>query len=63
MIRVKRRGLRTALSFGAAAAVLYFGTTGPEGGRPASTAVLVLAAVAGTLVWFLTKPGTDKPVS
>lgn len=60
---MKNRGLRTFLSLGAAAAVIYFGTTGPDDGTGVTNGVLVLAAVAGVLVWFLTKPGTDKPVS
>lgn len=51
------------MAFGAAAAVIYFGSTGPDDGSGVTGAVLVLAAVAGLLVWFLTKPGAGTPVS
>ena len=60
---MKNKGLRTFLALGAAAAVVYFGSTGPNDGSGVPNGVLVLAVVAGVLVWFLTKPGTDKPVS
>lgn len=60
---MKNRGLRTFLSLGAAVAVIYFASTGPDDGRGVTNGVLVLAVIAGVLVWFLTKPGTDKPVS
>lgn len=63
LICVNNKGLRTFLSLGAAAAVVYFGSGPDGGGQGVTNAVLVLAAVAGVLVWFLTKPGTDKPVS
>lgn len=63
MICVKNKGLRTFLSLAAAAAVVYFGSTGPDDAPGVTNAVLALALVAGLLVWFLTKPGTDKPVS
>lgn len=51
------------MSLAAAAAVIYFGSTGPDDGAGVTNAVLGLALVAGLLVWFLTKSGTDKPVS
>jgi hypothetical protein len=59
--RVKNQGLRTFVSVGAAIAVIFFGS-GPEEGNGISNAVLLLAVVAGIIVWNLTKPGTNKPV-
>jgi hypothetical protein len=59
---VSNKGLRTFLSVGAAIAVVFFGSR-PEDGGGVTNAVLVLAVAAGLLVWFLTKPGTGKPVS
>lgn len=60
---MRNTGLRTFLAVGAAAAVIYFGSTGPDDGSGVTGALLVLAAVAGLLVWFLTKPGTGKPAN
>lgn len=54
--------MRTLLSIGAALAVVFFGS-GPEEGRGVTNAVLVLAVGAGLLVWYLTRPGSGKPVS
>ncbi|MEV4627134.1 amidophosphoribosyltransferase [Micromonospora sp. NPDC049523] len=38
-------------------AVIFFGTSEGQG---VSTAILVLAAVAGLIVWHLTKPGNTS---
>ncbi|MEQ4300338.1 amidophosphoribosyltransferase [Plantactinospora sp. B6F1] len=54
--------MRTLLSFGAALAVIYFGSTGQEGGGVTNT-VLLLAVAAGLTVWYLTRPTSGKPVS
>jgi hypothetical protein len=62
VISVKNKGLRTFLAIGTALAVIFFGS-GPNGGRGVTNAVLVLAVAAGALVWYLTRPGTGKPVS
>jgi hypothetical protein len=49
------------LSIAAAVAVIYFGSRPPDG-HGVTNALVVLAVVAGLIVWFLTKPGkTDKP--
>lgn len=54
---VKNNGLRTFLSVLAGLAVIFFGTSEGQG---VSTAILVLAAVAGLIVWHLTKPGNTS---
>ncbi|GIG87675.1 hypothetical protein [Plantactinospora endophytica] len=59
---MKNKGLRTVLSVGAALAVIYFGSSGSEGGRVTNT-VLLLAVAAGLTVWYLTRPASGKPVS
>lgn len=59
---MKNKGLRTLLSVGAALAVIYFGSSGEEGGG-VTNAVLLLAVAAGLAVWYLTRPSTGKPVS
>ncbi|MFY1692215.1 hypothetical protein [Plantactinospora sp. WMMB782] len=61
---MRNKGLRTLLSVGAALAVIYFGTTGAEGGEDGVTnTVLLLAVAAGLIVWYLTRPASGKPVS
>ncbi|GAB2944775.1 hypothetical protein GCM10027280_36950 [Micromonospora polyrhachis] len=59
---VKNKGLRTFLAVAAGLAVIYFGSQPPEGGG-VTNALVVLGLVAAALVWFLTKPKSDKPVS
>jgi hypothetical protein len=62
VIRVKNTGLRYVLSIGAALAVIYFGSR-PEDGRGVTNGVLLLAALVGVAVWYLTRPSAGKPVS
>ncbi|WP_233604553.1 amidophosphoribosyltransferase [Micromonospora sp. HM5-17] len=50
------------LSIGAALAVIYFGSR-PEDGRGVTNGVLLLAALVGVAVWYLTRPSAGKPVS
>lgn len=59
---VKNKGLRSFLAVAAGLAVIYFGSRPPEGAG-VTNALVVLGLVAATLVWFLTKPKSDKPVS
>lgn len=59
---VKNTGLRTVLALAAALAVIYFGS-GPNSTHGLTNSLIVLAVAAGLAVWFLTKPGTGKPVS
>ncbi|WP_184540424.1 amidophosphoribosyltransferase [Micromonospora polyrhachis] len=54
--------MRTFLAVAAGLAVIYFGSQPPEGGG-VTNALVVLGLVAAALVWFLTKPKSDKPVS
>jgi hypothetical protein len=61
---VKDQGLRKFVAVLAGLAVIYFGVTGHSGtedGGGLSGGVVLLAVLAGLLVWNLTKPG-DKPV-
>ncbi|MCI4066564.1 hypothetical protein MRQ36_30020 [Micromonospora sp. R77] len=61
---MKDQGLRKFVAVLAGLAVIYFGVTGHRGsenGRGLSGGVVLLAVLAGLLVWNLTKPG-DKPV-
>lgn len=62
---MKNRGLRIFLAVGAALAVLYFGTGGsnPQADRQVTNALLILAALAGWLVWSITGNNSNKPVS
>ncbi|MGW0432791.1 amidophosphoribosyltransferase [Micromonospora sp. NPDC003197] len=50
------------MAFAAGLAVIYFGSRPPEGAG-VTNALVVLGILAAVLVWFLTKPKPDKPVS
>jgi hypothetical protein len=59
---VNNKGLRTFLSVAAAILVIYFGSTSDEG-RGVTNALIVLGVVAGLIVWHLTKPPKQGPIS
>lgn len=59
---VKNRGFRTFLSILAGLAVIYLGSSQPDGSHQVTNALLVLGGITALIVWNLTKP-TNKPVS
>ncbi|MFC7546687.1 hypothetical protein [Plantactinospora sp. GCM10030261] len=51
------------MSILAGLAVIYLGSGQEDGSHQVTNALLVIGGLAGLIVWNLTRPTTNKPVS